>query len=680
MKILFLLITSILISMAANAQGLKLDWAKQIGGAGDGDVAVSAAIDKQGNVYTIGNFSKTVDFDPNSGVFNLTANGSADIFIQKLDAQGNFKWVKQMGGIEEDWASAITTDTKGNIYTIGIFMDTVDFDPGPGVFQLKSNGGADIFIQKLNSTGDFLWAKQLGGIGFEGIAAIKVDSSGSIYTTGSFAYTVDFDPGAGSYDLVSQGGDDIFILKLNSAGDFVWAKQIGGIRYDNAGSMITNVNGSMYLTGEFQDEVDVDPGATIFNLNANGETDIFILKLDLDGNFIWAKQLGGTGFDFGRSITEDAKGNTYTIGFFEDIVDFDPGTNIFNLTAKGKYDVFIQKLDANGNFLWVKQIGGEGTDDGRSIFADSNGNVYSTGHFQNTVDVDPGLAMVNFASNGEDDIFIQKLDTDGNFLGAKQMGGSGFDFGVSIISDADGYVYTTGSFSNTMYVDAAVSFTSNGVDDAFIQKLEQCPSPLKTYTQRISACHQYTLNHQTFTTNGVYSQIINCDSILTISLKIISTNVIVFQNGNTLSTDAIGDSYQWIDCNNGKVAITGATGQNYTPATNGSYAIVVTADGCSDTSACHDVIINTIEKKESKNGIIISPNPFSMQTTVQSLNILKDATLIVYNSLGQAVRQIDNLSGQSVLLNRDALPAGLYFIRLMQDNSEMMSQKLLIIN
>jgi len=676
-KIILLLIAlCTLMTFHGRTQGLFVDWAKQIGGNG-GDAAVAVNVDNHRNVYTTGNFMDTVDFDPGVGVFNLMCKGACDIFIQKLDSNGNFLWAKQIGGKGTDWAESIITDTKGYIYTIGNFMDTVDFDPGSNTFNLVSKGGMDMFIQKLDSNGNFIWVKQMGGIGDDYVYSIKSDANGNIYTTGNFDTIVDFDPGIGVFNLTSNGLYDIFVQKLDSNGNFLWAKQIGGTGYDKCFSITKDSHENIYCTGAFQNAVDFDPGIGVFNLTSNGLDDFYILKLDSNGNFLWAKQIGGTGYDYDYSITIDANGNIYSTGFFQNTVDFDPGASVFNLTSNGAYDIFIQKLDLNGNFLWAKQMGGTDSDNGHSITTDANGNVYTTGSFQNTADFDPNSIIFNLMSNGAYDIFIQKLDSNGNFLWAKQMGSNSYDNGISIVCDSHGVLYSIGDFENTMYFDTAFSYTSNGSSDGFIQKLNQCASTLIPSTQTITACHFYILHNQTFTTSGIYSQIIGCDSIITMNLTIFATNDSVINNGISLTAYNIGAKYQWIDCN-GNVPIIGDTNQIFTPIINGNYALIVTQNGCSDTSLCYTFSSVGVTNMTIENNIVIYPNPFSLLSTLETNKNLKGATLTVYNSFGQQVKQIKNISGQTFTLHRDNLQSGLYFLQMTQENKIIATEKLVI--
>ncbi len=460
-------------SVLANAQTPNLKWAKSMGGTlADGGYAI--AIDASGNVYTTGPFYGTVDFDPGAGTFNLISAGQNDIFISKLDASGNFVWAKGMGGNTYDAGRSIAVDASGNVYTAGQFGETVDFDPGAGTFNLTSAGVNDIFVLKLDASGNFAWAKQFGGTLQEIPWSLTLDVSGNIYTTGSFEGTADFDPGAGINNLTSVGKYDIFISKLNSSGNFVWVKGIGGTEIDQGYSIKTDASANVYSIGNFKGFTDFDPGSGSFNLTASRD-DTYILKLDATGNFVWAKQMRASYSITGFSLALDASANVYTTGQFQDTVDFDPGTGKVNLISAGSNDIFISKLDASGNFKWAKQIGGKDIDAGYSITLDALGNIFSTGSFQGTVDFDPNVSVLNLITNaGSLEMYILKLDASGNMVWAKSMGFSGAK--CSIVPDASGNFYTTGSFTGTVDCDLTAgvsSITSAGGTDVFVIKMNQ---------------------------------------------------------------------------------------------------------------------------------------------------------------------------------------------------------------
>ena len=167
--------------------------------------------------------------------------------------------------------------------------------------------------------------------------------------------------------------------------------------------------GNVYTTGYFEGSVDFDPGIGTNLLTSAGLIDIFVLKLDTSGNFQWAKSMGGNSNDAGCSIALDGSGNVYTTGYFLATADFDPGPGTTNITSAGLTDIFISKLDAAGNFIWVKGIGGTYTDRAQSIAVDNLDNIYTTGFFCETADFDPGEGTSTLTSAGLDDIFVLKL-------------------------------------------------------------------------------------------------------------------------------------------------------------------------------------------------------------------------------------------------------------------------------
>ncbi|MBN8694353.1 MAG: SBBP repeat-containing protein [Bacteroidetes bacterium] len=479
MKKLFTIIALCLLTFI-KAQTPTFNWAKKMGGLSN-ESGYAIALDASGNVYTTGYFEGTVDFDPGAGVFNLVSSGLSDIFIQKLDAAGNFVWAKKMGGTGGDEGRGITIDASGNIVTVGSFSGTVDFDPGAGFFNLISGGGFDIFVHKLDASGNFVWAKLMGSGSTDFGFSIKTDISGNVYSTGSFQGTVDFDPGAGVLNLTSSSGSsDIFVQKLDASGNFVWAKSMGSTSSDVGYGTTLDGLGNVYTTGYYVGTVDFDPSVGVFNLTATGGgSDIFIQKLDANGNFIWAKSVGNTSNDIGYAITIDGLGNIYSTGYFQGTVDFNPGPGVSNFSSSGSTDIYVLKLDANGNYLWSQSIGGSGQDVGQGITTDGSGNVYTTGYFNNTVDLDPGAGVTNQTSLGFSEIFIQKLDATGNFAWGVAMGNSGYDYGLSLASTSSGLVYTTGSFQGNVDFDSSAgvfNLASSGGFDIFVHKLAPCAS------------------------------------------------------------------------------------------------------------------------------------------------------------------------------------------------------------
>jgi hypothetical protein len=483
LKLSFFSVIIAIITLSANAQNVNFEWAKSIGGMAD-DLSRSIVIDSYGNLYITGSFSGTVDFDPGPATFNLTSNGSDDIFITKMDALGNFLWAKNIGGSLSDFSTSVITDPLNNVYLTGGFQDIVDFNPGLNLLNLNSNGDYDIFILKLDSAGNFIWAKSMGGTWFDFSSSIKVDAGGNIYTTGSFTSTADFDPNNSTFFLSPPpgGSNEIFISKLDSAGNFIWAKSMGGTSIDISYSLAIDEVCNVYTTGTFRGTSDFDPSSSDYSLgSAGGSDDCFISKLDSSGNFIWANCFGAMGYDWGGNITVDKDGNVYTTGSFIGTIDFDPGLTNNYLTSTGDGDIFILKLNNAGTLVWAKRMGGLGYDYGLVNTVDSVGNVYITGGFQDTVDFDPGPAFYNLNSLGGNNIFILKLNPLGSFEWAKSIGGQSSYNGNSIAIDKLGNVYTTGDFQGAVDFDPGMNIynlNSTGGADVFIQKLSQISTGL----------------------------------------------------------------------------------------------------------------------------------------------------------------------------------------------------------
>jgi hypothetical protein len=490
--------------------------------------------DPEGNVYVTGHFYGTVDFDPGLGVYNLSSPNAGGLFVLKLDRFGTFGWAVGIPASNVGSSNigyGITVDGNRNVCVVGLISYTGDVDPGPGTTIMTSSGVTDIFVWKLDSLGNFKWAKQMGGINPDQGNDIAVDSAGNVYTTGYFNLTADFDPGPGVYNLVASPGigDDAFISKLDSSGNFIWAKRIGAAGGDEGHSIALDSKANVYVTGGFELTVDLDPGPAVSNHFSAGSWDSFVIKLNTNGDLIWAKSFGGTGNDFGEGICVDAFGKVYSNGHFNQNGDFDPGSGTFNLASAGDFDVYLQKLDSLGNLIWVKDIATglrRATPDDLAI--DEFGGVYSIGSFAGTTDFNPGAGTFSLTTSSQFDYdcYIQKVDSMGNFVWVKRFGGTpNQDQGFGIALEDSNHINSTGVFYGTVDFDPGpgiYNLTSAGMEDIFISKLNFCPPAARTTT--ITACDSYTIYGQAYTNSGTYTIMVSngqgCDSIITLNLTI----------------------------------------------------------------------------------------------------------------------------------------------------------------
>ena len=388
-----------------------LVWARAVGGPTD-DVATSIALGPNGNVCIAGGFTGTANFLSGSGGVNLTSVGAKDAFILKLDSAGNFIWARSVGGAGDDVVNSIAIAADGTVYTTGSFQNIADFDPSVAVNNLTSVGPTDAFVAKFDSSGNYVWAKRMGGIGWaQGIttgAGIALAADGSVYTTGSFQGTADFDPSDAQSTLVCAGDTDVFVSKLDSAGNFVWARRMGGADADYGAAIAVAADGSVYTTGGFFGVVDFNPGTATYNLDSAGYHRVFVSKLDSSGNFVWADGVGGTGWDLATGIALGSDGSVYASGGFWGTADFDPGAGVYSLISSGQKDAYILDLTASGTFTSAKRLSGPADDCANGVAVGPAGVVYATGYFQGTADFDPSSGTYNLTSAGGQDLFVFK--------------------------------------------------------------------------------------------------------------------------------------------------------------------------------------------------------------------------------------------------------------------------------
>lgn len=455
-------------------------WTTVYGG-NSTDYGNSITLDANNNAYTTGRFYNTVDFDPGTGNVSLTSAGNADVFITKQDPNGNLIWAKKVGGTNNDISYSVDVDGAGNVFVVGNFSSTADFDPGTGNAPLTALGTSDAFVLKLDTDGNFLWVRPFTGDNSQFALSLSVDPNSNVIVSGYFILNIDLDPGTGVDSRSAVGGNDLFVVKLNSAGSYVWGGTAGGSGSEIAYAVRVDGNSTVYIAGQFMNTVDFDFGTSTTTATSAGVEDAFLLKMNSDGVFQWVKNFGGTGLDVGRGIDVDLSGNVYTIGYFNGTADFDPNAGLNSMTSAGTEDVFIAKLTSNGSFLWSKSIGATGSDYALGIECDANENTFLTGRYFATVDFDPNAGTASQTSNGDADAYVLWLDPNGQFLDVEVFGGAGAELGFSISLNSANELYLTGAYEQTVNFDpsgSGVSFSSNGTSDCFVTKYITCPIPV----------------------------------------------------------------------------------------------------------------------------------------------------------------------------------------------------------
>lgn len=553
----------------------------------------------------------------------------------------SLNWAARMGGTLSDDSRSLTVDASGNVYIAGNFKGTSDFDPGTSTYSLQSAGGSDAFISTLDASGNFVWAKRLGGTSDEVMIDLATDAAGNIYSTGNFSGTVDFDPGASAYTMSAQGTKDIFISKLDAAGNFVWAKQLGATGGTiSGGSYITlDPSGNLHIAATFDGTIDLDPGPGTYTISSGGNASACITTLDAAGSFIRAEHYTCSSYMYLRNIASDASGNIYSSGIFAGIADFDAGPGTYTLSPGGSLsDLFLLKTTAAGNMVWVQHIGGGDFISPTAMTIDPQQNVYSTGIFTGSIDFDPGPGSYSLSSSstsGHVDNYILKLDAAGNFSRAQILGDPVYNcYAQDIATDAAGALYMTGNYNGTINFDPGVSnstLTSNGNNDVFL--LVSNASGDLALLQGIG---------------GTGSDI--------------SSSMAVDASGHVYTTGVFEGS-----C-------------DFDPGTGVS---MLTSAGQQDVFIQKlNKVVTGLKTTDASGGIRLYPNPAShflkLEITHSDLaSALKSpAVAELVNTLGQVVLR-EQIGEEDLSLDIGMLSAGVYAVRISRENVLLLNQKII---
>jgi hypothetical protein len=300
-------------------------WIKRFGDPSE-QRAAGVAVDGPGNAVLAGFFVSSIDF----GGAPLASAGGQDVFVAKLDPAGSTLWSRAFGAPGPQYAMAAAADAAGNTVIAGCFQGSLDFGEG----ALMSAGSDDAFVVKLDASGNTVWSRRFGGVEFECGLGVTLDSAGNTTVLGHFSGAVDFGTGT----LTSAGTQDLFLLRLDAAGDTVWSSRFGqgtaygyGLAVDGAGQAV--------LTGQFTGSIDFGNGA----LMDTGNGSIFVAKLDASGKGIWSKRFGSTGVAesaVGLGIAADSLGYVIVTGWFSGAMDVD-GTKLSN---DGATDFFLSRF------------------------------------------------------------------------------------------------------------------------------------------------------------------------------------------------------------------------------------------------------------------------------------------------------------------------------------------------
>jgi hypothetical protein len=403
------------------------------------------ATDNAGAVIMAGNLLGDADFGGGSLGVVYPENECA-VFVAKFNPSGGHTWSHRFGGSDScDEAFDVAVDSAGDVWMTGFFEAGVDFGGGP----LPGNdlGFQDIFVVKLDGSGEHLWSKGFGGQDQDQGEAIAVDSNDNVVVAGSFQDAVDFGGGM----LVSQGGYDTFVTKLDTFGNHLWSRRFGGGDEDRTGSIAVDAMGNVFFTGRTAGGIDFGQGPELKGT--------FVVKLDPAGNLLWSHGFSATEALGPGDIKTDSQGNAVIAGPLTGSVDFGGGL----LTSVG-YDVFAVKLGTDGAHLWSKLFGASGDDVGRGVVVSSSDDVILTGH---TSGGDFGGGPL--PGMGGKDIFVARLDSFGNHLWSRSFGGPNPDEGLDAAVDPSGNLLVTGAFLDA--IDLGTGMENHPGTNVFLLKL-----------------------------------------------------------------------------------------------------------------------------------------------------------------------------------------------------------------
>lgn len=426
-----------------------IDWVRQEGGAKH-DKIRGITVDAVGNCYVTGEFTDEANF---SGRM-LKSRGNMDFVLAKYSPEGKLLWLQTAGGSKIDRGYSVAVDAAGNSYVTGHFQSP-EFWIGDKVFT--NRGDYDYFVAKYGVDGEFQWAHRGGGKGYDYGHGIAVTPDGDVYVAGSFSGDVTF----GKAKSTIAKGKSIFVARYRTDGQLVWSRLAGNDRAQSGHNIAVGPDGDCYVSGYVSGVVEL--GNRKFGSPTNVK-DIFVARLNPDGDLVWATTAGGESDGLSTGVAVDANGNCYLTGMFTKKAVFGSTT----LESAGEYDVFVARINSDGKPAWAYSGGGEKIDYGLGIATDDSGNCYVTGEFTDDV----MFMNQHLTELGGRDLYLARYSPSGKLDWLAVMGGAHSDLSYAIAVDRVGSCYISGAFSpETQY--QSHKLKSRGSNDIFLIKLKQ---------------------------------------------------------------------------------------------------------------------------------------------------------------------------------------------------------------
>mgnify|MGYP000007253525 CR=1 FL=1 len=627
-------------------------------------------------------YTSTIDMDLGPNTYLLTNYSNSTLFVRKMDENKNLLWAKAIGGTANVtfYPYSLFTDASSNVYIYGTFNGSADFDPGPGSYNLTGNWSiGNKFFCKYDSNGNFLWAKKIN-ISPEKIAVDDLDNIyivGQFSGTKDF----NFGTGINNLSTSPSSTTNSFISKYDADLNYIWAKKFDASTENKATHLSLDDNANLYISGSFKDSVDFDPSSTVQRLHQDTSlissplySDIYTCKMDSAGNYVWAKQFYGSIASYFQvsSNMVDSENNVYTLGYFNGAAGFNSDIPFTIDSLISGPSIFITKHDENGTYKWTKTIDygqGNGITMESSTASDD---LYLIGNFNGELDFDPGPEETT-ETGSFGTWYMLKLDQNGNYIWHETLAGNSVQPKYIDIT-TNNEIHFTCKYAGSPDLEPTdgeflMPYEAN-LNGYFIAQWEQCST-----VDTISAfhCTEYTVpsGNITYYFSGTYQDTISnnagCDSLLTINVNL-GIDETISISFDTLRANLDNASYQWLDCNNNAAPINGETNQMFIPDVDGFYAVEVTSNGCTEFSPCVQITGLGINENTFAKGIESYPNPIIDALTIQLGKTYQSVLMIIRNPLGQEIERKE-FNNQQILKTTIQGESGVYFIELKDENN-----------
>lgn len=450
----------------ARNSGVDIGWERQIQASGSGyEYGEAIAVDSSGNAYVSGLFCNQMTL----GSTTLEKIGICDMFLAKMAPSGYWYWAIQVGGTDSRTKSTyhtISIANDGGVFLSG-YSNASSLTFGSITIENSHSPSNSVFLAKASSSGEWLWAKMVGGQNATYSKSVQSTPDGGVVVAGMFySPSISFD----SHPIYNTNSSqsDIFVAKSDADGNWLWASSAGGTEWDSAQDLVISSDGILNVVGDYNNQAQFGSHA----LSSTANDSVFISTIsEINGTWMSAISLEsnlyvtltGIGVGLDNSIT--------ITGNFAGSMDF--GVETLESVNNDAQDLFVAKLDSDSNWVWASSAGGSATDCAFDVTIGSNDKVVVVGHFMSTSITFGDYYLYNTNSWEPDwDIYVAWLDSSGEWQGVIGATGSEMDKLKSVDIHTNGVVYVTGRTNSTSLSIGLDERSTSGYEDMFVALLD----------------------------------------------------------------------------------------------------------------------------------------------------------------------------------------------------------------